>query len=412
MAHPFSLGTIAWQRLHAGPLASHVEAFAKRLHERGYAGFTGRVKLRLVADFSRWLERRGLLAAELNGDVIAKYLTHRRRCGAVRLGDPETLRDLLSLLQEAGAAAAAPPQVDESPAARVVRDFGQYLAQERGLSQATLNNSLPVVRRFLDKRFSDQPVLLDELRAPDVTGFVLRNAHTLSPGCAKLMVGALRSFFRYLRLRGDIDIDLAGVVPSVAEWRFSTLPRSLDAEDVERLLMSCDQGTPTGQRDYAILLLLARLGLRSGEVVALTLDDIDWESGELTVRGKGGRGDRLPIPRDVGKAIATYLRHGRPACSTRRVFVRIKAPRGGFSRSQSVGCVVKRALARADLNPPHKGAHLLRHSLATQMLAKGASLAEIGELLRHRLPDTTAIYAKVDLAALHDLALPWPGGEA
>lgn len=412
MTDHFSFSESAWTRLHAGPLASYVDAFAERLQERGYATFSGRKKLWLVADFSRWLERRGLLVSDLDDKVVAKYLARRRqRCGCVQRGNPETLRDLLRLLRELGAVVAVPPPLDDSATARVVRDLGQYLACERGLSQATLLNTLPFVRRFLDQRFSGQSVRLDELRAPDVTGFVLRNAHARSPGRAKLMVGALRSFFRFLRLRGDISIDLAGAVPSVAEWRFSTLPRSLEAEDVERLLRSCDQGTPTSLRDHAILLLLARLGLRSGEVIALTLDDIDWEAGELTVRGKGGRQDRLPIPRDVGKAMATYLRRGRPPSSTRRVFVRVKAPRGGLERS-AVGCVVKRALARADLHPPHRGSHLLRHSLATQLLRKGASLAEIGEILRHRLPDTTAIYAKVDLVALRDLAPPWPGGEA
>jgi site-specific recombinase XerD len=379
MADHFSFSEPAWERLHAGPLACYIDAFADGLYKRGYARFTGRQKLWMVADFSRWLERRGLLVADLDGEVVAKYLVHRRRCGRAQRGDRTTLRDLLSLLQETGAVAAFPSQVDESAAARIVRDFGQYLTQERGLSQATLSNSLPFVRQFLDHRFSVESVVLDELRAPDVTSFVLRNAHTLSPGRAKLMVGALRSFFRFLRLRGDISIDLAGLVPSVAQWRFSTLPRSLEAENVELMLRSCDQGTPTGQRDYAILLLLARLGLRSGEVVGLTLDDIDWEAGELTVLGKGGRRDRLPIPRDVGKAIATYLRHGRQPCSTRRVFVRIKAPLEGLGRS-AVGCVVNRSLARADL---------LQH---------GVDRSVIALWLGHESVETTQIYLHADLA--------------
>lgn len=414
MTDHFLFGEPAWQRLQAGPLAGYVEAFAERLRRRGYATVTGRNKLWLLADFSRWLARRGLVVADLDDKVVTRYLAWRQRCGHPQLlGEPETLRDLLRLLRELGSVAAAPPPpVDDSAAGVIVRDLGKYLARERGLSPATLLNTLPFVRRFLDSRFSGQRVRLDELRAPDVTAFVLGNAHAESPGRAKLMVGALRSFFRFLLLRGDITIDLAGVVPSVAEWRFSTLPRYLEAEDVERVLKSCDHSTPTGQRDHAILLLLARLGLRAGEVVALTLDDLDWDAGELTVRGKGGRRDRLPIPREVGKAMARYLRRGRLTCSTRRVFVRARAPRGALSGSTSVACIVRRALARAALNPPHKGAHLLRHSLATRMLRKGAPLAEIGELLRHRLPDTTAIYAKVDLVALREMAPRWPGGEA
>jgi site-specific recombinase XerD len=225
------------------------------------------------------------------------------------------------------------------------------------------------------------------------------------------MVGALRSFFRFLRWRGDIVIDLASTVPRVADWRLSSLPKSLPAGEVERLIMSCRQATVTGQRDYTVLLLLARLGLRAGEVVALTLDDIDWDAGELKVRGKGGREDRLPIPRDVGRAMTVYLRHGRPRdCTTRRFFVRRKAPLRGFASSVAVCTIVRRALERAGIASPRKGAHLLRHSLATEMLRKGAPLAEIGEVLRHRLVDTTAIYAKVDLVALRALAPPWPAG--
>jgi site-specific recombinase XerD len=226
------------------------------------------------------------------------------------------------------------------------------------------------------------------------------------------MTYALRSFFRFLRLRGDLVIDLSTCIPKVAARPFSTLPKSLDAEEVESLLSSCDQTTVCGQRDFTILLLLARLGLRAGEIVAMALEDIDWDAGELRVRGKGGREDRLPIPQDVGEALAHYLSHGRPKCTTRRVFVRVRAPRRGFTSSVAICDVVRKALARAAIDSPRKGAHLLRHSLATEMLRKGASLDEIGQILRHRLADTTAIYARVDLAALRGLARPWPeGGE-
>jgi integrase len=178
---------------------------------------------------------------------------------------------------------------------------------------------------------------------------------------------------------------------------------------VEQLLRCCDRDRVAGQRDYTVLLLLARLGLRAGEVVHLHLDDIDWRAGRLHVRGKGGRSDVLPLPTDVGEALATYLRGGRPRCSTRRVFVRARAPYAGFASSAAIDSIVRRALQRAGLEPPRKGAHLLRHSLATGMLRDGASLAEIGQLLRHRLPQTTEIYAKVDPVALSALAQPWPG---
>lgn len=396
---------LAGDRWHSGPLGLHVDAFARQLQELGYASSTRRQKLGVVADFSRWLQRRELLAADVNERIVAKYLGRRGR-----RSDPATLRDLLGMLREVAVILPAPARAgDETQLQRIEREFAQYLVEERGLSQATLKNSLPFVRSFLVQRFGASPIVMDDVRAPDVTRFLLRKLRTVGPSRAKLMVGALRSFFRFLRWRGDIAIDLASSVPKVADWRLSALPKFLQADEVERLISCCPRGTVTGQRDYTLLLLLARLGLRAGEVVALTLDDIDWEAGELTVRGKGGREDRLPIPREVGQAMATYLRQGRPQdCSTRRFFVRRKAPRRGFAGSVAVCTIVRRALERAGIPSPRKGAHLLRHSLATEMLRKGGSLAEIGEILRHRSVDTTAIYAKVDLTALQALAQPWP----
>jgi site-specific recombinase XerD len=224
------------------------------------------------------------------------------------------------------------------------------------------------------------------------------------------MASGLRSFFRFLYQRGEIARDLATSVPTVANWRLSELPKFIEPEHVERLLKACRQDTPSGQRDYTILLLLARLGLRAGEVVHLELDDIDWEKGEISVRGKSVRQDRLPIPQDVGEALARYLHQGRPRCPSRRVFIRLKAPRQGFTGSAAVDDVFRRALGRAGLSLTRKGSHLLRHGLATRMLRGGATLAEIGEILRHQLPSTTEIYAKVDVAALRALALPWKGG--
>lgn len=387
----------------SGPLAPYVDSFAKRLQELGYARSTRREKLRGVAHFSRWLRRRELLAADVNEQVVTQYLGRRRR------RDPTVLGDLLEALREAAVVPRPRRAADETEVERLEREFGQYLAVERGLSQATLKNSLPFVRSFLVHRFGASPIVMDEVCAPDVTRFLLRKLRTVGASRAKLMVGALRSFFRFLRWRGDIAIDLASFVPKVADWRLSALPKFLPADQVERLISSCPRGTVTGQRDYTLLLLLARLGLRAGEVVAMTLDDIDWEAGELVVRGKGGREDRLPIPREVGEAMATYLRQGRPqGCSTRRFFIRRKAPRRGFASSVAVCTIVRRALERAGIASPRKGAHLLRHSLATEMLRKGGSLAEIGEILRHRSLDTTAIYAKVDLTALQALAQPWP----
>ena len=237
-----------------------------------------------------------------------------------------------------------------------------------------------------------------------------RRAATIQSKRAQLMTTALRSFLRFARYRGDIEKDLAACIPAVANWKQSTLPRALPPDQVEQVLNSVARKNGHCRRDYAILLILARLGLRAGEIRALTLEDLNWQEGLITVRAKARRFSQLPLPRDVGAAIADYLRHGRSTASSRCVFLRAKAPVEGFQGQSGVGSMVKHALERAGIDSPRKGAHQFRHALACQMLKQGASLSEIGELLRHRSPQTTAIYAKVDLDSLATLALSWPGG--
>jgi site-specific recombinase XerD len=220
----------------------------------------------------------------------------------------------------------------------------------------------------------------------------------------------LRSFTRFLKARGAIKLDISAAVTAAPARYPVPLPRALEAREVKRLLAGCDRGTSGGRRDYAILLLLARLGLRSGEVLSLTLDDLDWERSELVVRGKGSRQDRLPLPRDVGMALVDYLRFVRPVSPTRQVFIRMQAPWRGFSSSASLSSLMRRALMRVGLTPPSTGTHILRHSLATQLLRRGASLREIGQLLRHQQLKTTQIYAMVDIKALRGVAQRWMGG--
>jgi site-specific recombinase XerD len=293
----------------------------------------------------------------------------------------------------------------------VEQDFTHWMTEERGLVPETLRRYLPTVRRFVAERFGEGRIRFGGLRAQDITRFVVRYARRGSSTRAAAMSNALRTFLRFLRMRGDTAMDLAAVVPSVTRRRQATLPRGLEPHQVELLLSCCDRSTAIGRRDRAILLLLARLGLRAGEVAGLVLEDIDWESGQILVRGKGRDRSSLPLPQDTGAALARYLRRDRPRCSTRHVFVRARAPRREIG-GRAIAEVVKRALGRAGLSPPHKGAHVLRHSLAIRMLRNGASLRQIGDLLRHRRIDTTAIYAKVDLVALRALAQPWPGGGA
>jgi site-specific recombinase XerD len=304
------------------------------------------------------------------------------------------------------------PKPRFTPAQKWLNDYDGYLQKERSLSLATRINYAPFIRQFLVSQFGQGRVEFSKLRASDVLKFVRRKAGQLQNKRALLMTTALRSFLRFLRYRGQIQSDLAACVPAVASWSLSTIPRALPPHQVKQVLADArKRRTAVGRRDYAILLLLARLGLRGGEVCHLTLDDIDWENSRIAVHGKDNRVAQLPLPADVGEAIAAYLKEGRPQLpGNRRLFIRGRAPLAGFKGQGSVGTVVKHALFRAKIDSPRKGSHQFRHTLASTMLQNGSSLSEIGELLRHRHPDTTAIYAKVDILSLRSLALPWPGG--
>lgn len=401
---------VAAQCLRAGALEAQIARFAAALADHGYATSTAKQQIRLAADFGRWLARRGVVATELGEQHAKAFLTYLRRRGRARRSHGTTLRILLSVLRDIGIVrpvSSLEGETDANPVAALVRAFVLYLAEERGLQPSTRDNYVPVVRRLLSRRFRGGSVALGSLGPEDVTRFVTDEARN-SPRRIKVTVPALRVFLRWLHQCGDTQRNLAGCVPAVAEWRLASVPKALPSEQVECLLQCCNRATPVGRRDYAILLLLARLGLRAGEVVAMELDDVDWEGGELIVRGKGSREERLPLPSAVGAALAAYLRYGRPGCSIRRLFVRARAPHQGFASSVAICNVVERALKRAGLEPPRKGAHTLRHALACTMLRRAASLAEIGQILRHRSPDTTAIYAKVDVAALRALAPAWP----
>ena len=397
-------------RLHFGPLGAHIDSFAQILEVQGYKRSTAKYKITIIADFSRWLDQQGVSVTDLDEITLNKFLLYRGRRGSIFKIEPPTLQKFLKSLRETGVVPDAARVDDDSKFKRIEYGFAKYLAQERGLEQITIDSYLPIARKFLSDQFGTEPIVLNDLHPNDIVRFILRNTETVSTNRAKLIVCSLRSFFRFLYQREETAIDLSPSALTVANWRLSELPKFLEPEQVERLLQSCNQDSLVGLRDYVILLLLARLGLRAGDVVHMTLDDIDWEVGELIVCGKSDRQQRLPLPQDVGEALVGYLCDGRPPCSSRRVFIRINAPHKGFSSSVAICNIVRRALKRAKLNPAFKGSHLLRHSFATQMLRGGASLAEIGEILRHQRLDTTQIYAKVDLAALGAIAQPWPGG--
>jgi len=394
-----------------GSLFASVRIFVDQMEASGYAAASVKNSTRLVKDFAAWLDERGIASQSLVAKHVTQYLDvrwlHRRR----RRGDAFTLHAFTRLIAPAGYKGSAEQEDAISPSQRVRREFEQYLLGERGLAAASIRLYGDSIGRFLEDKFGATEVRLGQLTATDVIGFVQTEAARLHHRKrAQVMTKAWRSCVQYPRYCGSIVSDLHTCVPTVANWSMAGIPRSISPSQVHGLLQACDRQNATGRRDYAMLLLISRLGLRASEVVNLTLDDIDWTEGAICIRGPAQRVDRLPLPADVGAALVDYLRHARPDCASRNVFLRSRAPQRALLGPSAVSCIVLRALRRAGIDSPTKGAHLLRHSLATQMLGGGASLGEIAEILRHRNPQTTTIYAKVDLVSLHTLALAWPGG--
>jgi integrase/recombinase XerD len=387
----------------------YLDSFIVAVTLLGYARKTVRQQAFLLSNLERWLQRRRLAVVELDEQVVEQFLKQRRRQGRLRKGQARAVILFLQHLREKGVAPAPRPTVDDSPLAMLQRRFENFLRKERGLAPVTAVRYGSYLRRFISERFENKHICIRRLVPNDISGFVQRHARAGTPGVAKLMVTALRSICRFFFQHGETDTDLTGAVPTVPAWRLAELPKYLPPDEVDQLVHARDRRHPAvACRDRAILLLLARLGLRAGEVIALELDDIDWRAGVLTVHGKGRYHDGLPLPADVGEAVAAYLRQYRPTCTTRRVFIRHKAPHRGFSHPSSISTIVCRALKRAGLRPALMGAHILRHSLATGMLRSGATMSEIGQVLRHRFANTTEIYAKVDINGLRSLALPWP----
>lgn len=382
------------RRVHDGPLGPYVDEYAARLVEQGLCRSTGKRTLLLIA---------------LNEATLQQYRRFRARTRPLGFGDPIALRRFLGSMRELDICV-TPPPAPLGPCARVQADFNRYLSQEIGLSARTLEHYAGLLDQFLREQVEPDGPHWSRLTSAEVVGFFRRCARRRSPQYLQRLRTAMRSFLRYLQYRGEIHTDLSGCIPRVTRWRLANLPKYLSPTQVQRILDGCDRDTAVGKRDYAILLLLARLGLRATEVVTLGLDDIDWTAGQLRLQGKGAQQAVMPLPGEVSRAIADYLQHGRPRSQSRRVFLRRNAPLIGFAKSGCISAVVRMAFERAGVDAPSKGAHVLRHTLATQMLRNGASLRQIGHLLRHRRSDTTLIYAKVDLPTLRSMALPWPEG--
>lgn len=402
---------IVLSRAPEGPLEAHLGSFTEFVSAQGYVPSSIHNQVRLAACFSRWLKQKGVELQHITSDHSRRYLLYRASQVKPYQGDIATLRHLLGFLRGENVIPAETVSVPQlTPAESCTQAYEQYLREARNLAEATIINYVPFIRSFLKNRFRGGPVILSRLYTSDVVSFVQHQAPVLHMKRAKLMTTALRSFLNYARYRGEVTLDLAAAVPVVANWSMSSIPRAISSDQVRQLLASIDRCTAMGRRDYAILLLLARFGLRSSEVAFLELDDINWNTGVLRVCGKGGFRNEFPLPSDVGKAIAEYLKSGRPGSTSRRVFLRAKAPIRGFQGASGVGSIVRHSLKRAEIDAPSYGTHQFRHGLATDMLRQGASLGEIGDILGHHNPQTTMIYTKVDLEALRTLALPWPGG--
>ncbi|CAN5447164.1 site-specific integrase [soil metagenome] len=396
-------------RLREGVLGPYLNIFAKQLLDEGYARTTACQLIRIVGVFSGWLRKNDIAIHSITTEHTRQFLEKHPAWSHPRSCAPAALKRLLSVLVGEGVAQ-SPPHPVQTPAELLADEFACYLKTERALSATTILRFRPFAVQFLIEQFADGPLNLSIISAEEVINFVRQQATRCGRKNSKNMVCALRSFFRFVRYQGFISLDLAASVPTVAHWSNTDIPKALPAAQVELVLKGCNRKTGVGCRDYAILLLLARLGLRACEVASLNLEDIDWEAGCITVRGKGGSRNKLPVPGDVGEAIALYLRNWRPQVVSRSVFLRHRAPVEGFRNPKSIGSIVKRALVRASIDSPRRGAHQFRHGLATEMLRKGASLSEIGELLRHQSVRTTGIYAKVDLISLRSISMPWPGG--
>lgn len=412
MEHSYEIAE-ARVRAIGGTSAEHLGSFVKWLGGQQYSAGYAWIVARHALAFGRWCKERGIDLETLTDAEIKCYQRSRARRRSRR---PETRRQernaltlLLLYLRELGICAAAALCLTDIN--RVITDFAHHLQRNQGLAVASVDTYTRLARQFLDWRFGQADVCLQNLRPSDSIAFIRQESKRMAPPAVKGVAKGLRSFLRFCELRGEVSAGLAASVPSVATWTTTPpIPKAIAAEHAQRAIDSCNRLTAVGLRDRAVLLLLARLGLRACEIIRLTLDDIDWDQAQLRIHGKGGREGLLPLPADVGTAIAAYLQHGRPTCEDRHLFLRSMAPiRGLLDGSDGVGSIVRYALERAKVDAPHRGSHQFRHALAAQMLRHGASLTEIGQVLRHRSPQTTSIYAKVDLEALRTVAMAWPG---
>lgn len=393
-----------------GPLEPYAPGYRRELAQQGYSPWTAVSYLYTFARVSRWLAEQGLTVADLDGECVERFLAARpgSRQATVRRATPRGMFVLLGYLRGLGVAPASAVEAADAAREALLDEFAGFLRTEHGLAERTISWYRYAAGLFLSAQVSGATDV-GALSAQQVNAFVLAQAGRRGTGSLNNMVTAVRALLRFFYVRGYTATPLAAAAPRTVGWRDRGPSRGLEPDQVKRLLASCDRRTNGGRRDFAILTVLARLGLRANEVATLRVDDVDWRAGEITVHGKGNRTDRLPLPVDVGQAIASYCLRGRPRDSCRALFVQVRAPYTTLSAT-AVSKVVESACRRAGL--PKVGAHRLRHTAAAALRRAGAPLFEIGQLLRHQHAVTTAGYARDDQDALAQVARRWPGGAA
>lgn len=391
-----------------GPLEAYVDSFLDDQRAAGYSSKTLAERRSIATRFARWAQTEGVTDRPLGDEQVHAFVARRPR-REITDKEQATARRFLTHLRAQRVVPPAESRASTATEALAVR-YVTFLRQDRGFAENSILVYAPCAREFLAYRVAQVGRLaLDTLDADTIRTFLLDRIKDRSSESSRLVTVALRSLLRFLFLRGETPRDLSAAVPSMRTYRLAGVPAYLSSEEVDQVLATPDRSTTRGRRDYAILLLLARLGMRASEVVALDVGDLLWRTAEIVVRGKGPRVDHLPLLADVGRAVAAYLRHDRGDTMSRRVFLRLIPPRIGLSRPCAIDHIVRLALSRAGIPPRRRHvAHLFRHSLATRMIRHGASIPEIAEVLRHRAQSSTRIYAKVSLEALRTVARPWP----
>ena len=392
-------------------IESHVDRFIAEVKAAGYAYCSLCTKRAALRRFLLWRRRRKPAGSEPDESEVAQFMERSSGLGPKhRCLASTVLTAFLGYLRREGVISTPAPKTSETISSALEKRYADFLRNDKGLAELSLRVYLPLVADllgYLMKRHGNRSVR--RLDAGMLRAFLFDRTQGRSSESVRLLTISLRSFLRFLHAQGEISHDLTAAVPTVRRWTQPDIPRKLTPEEVDRVLSAPDRNTATGRRDLAILNLLARLGLRSSEVLSLELGDIRWRTGEILIRGKGSRRDLLPLPREVGAALVRYLRLDRGVRTSRRVFLRANAPRVPLSGPASIGHIVRRAMEQAAVERPKQiAAHLFRHTLASRMLQQGVSLRDISEVLRHRSPGTTEIYAKIDMRSLNEVVRPWP----